>query len=174
MKSRANHFPQVARFLLDVTSDFYDQSSRNPIRTRCGATFFLSPWNKMPMRLSKLHRVFICGALMTSMTALPGCSLFVPKHQAITITASDPEAQLFVDGQPVGTGTTAVQLERNKSHTVTAKTATKSGAAALNKRISGVGIVDLVAGCFLLVPFLGVLGPGFWELEPENVQVNVH
>jgi len=47
----------------------------------------------------------------------------------------------------------------------------RAGAAAINKKISGTGVLDIIGGCFFLVPFLGVLGAGFWELDPDSVTV---
>ena len=65
-------------------------------------------------------------------------------------------------------------LDRTQSHTVTAKTADgKAVAAAINKKISATGVLDIIGGCFFLVPFLGVMGAGFWELDPQSVNVYV-
>ena len=56
--------------------------------------------------------------LITSLLATPGCSLFVPKMQAVTITSTDPAGKIFVDDEPVGTGKIATKLDRTKTHTV--------------------------------------------------------
>ena len=127
------------------------------------------------MRFSRVSRWLVSALLAGSTMFSSGCSLFVNKMQAIKITASEPTAEILVDGAPVGKGTIAIELDRTRSHTVTAKTPYgKVGAAAINKRISGTGILDIVGGIFFLVPFIGVVGPGFWELEPEDVTVLVH
>jgi len=111
------------------------------------------------------------GLVVVALTFIPGCSLFVPKQQAVTIRSSDPNADIYVDGEKVGKGTMSMTLDRTKSHTVTAKADGRAGAAAINKKISGTGVLDIVGGCFFLIPFLGVLGPGFWELDPDAVTV---
>ena len=117
------------------------------------------------------HSILV-GMLMAAIVMAPGCSLFIPKQQAISIRSNDPSAKLLVDGTEVGTGSTSVMLDRTKSHTVVAKAASgRSGAVAIQRKISGYGIADIIGGVFLLVPLLGLLGPGFWELEPENVNV---
>jgi hypothetical protein len=104
-----------------------------------------------------------------------GCSLFVSRHQAVTITASDPNGRIIVDGAEVGTGSATPMLDRTRSHGVLVKTADgRNGAAAIGKRISTTGVLDIVGGCIFLVPFLGVFGPGFWELDPEQVVVSVN
>ena len=117
------------------------------------------------------HSILV-GMLVAAILITPGCSLFVPKQQSVSIRANDPSAKIFVDNTEVGTGSTSVMLDRTKSHTVVAKSASgRSGAVAIQRKISGYGIADIVGGVFLLVPLLGLLGPGFWELEPTDVNV---
>jgi hypothetical protein len=112
------------------------------------------------------------GLVIVALIIMPGCSLFVKKEQAVTIRATDPNADIYVDGANMGKGTLSLTLDRTRSHTVTAKTADgKAGAAAINKKVSGTGVLDIVGGIFFLVPFLGLLGPGFWELDPDSVTV---
>src|SRR5688500_2709158 len=104
---------------------------------------------------SSLARASVCALLVPSMLILQGCSLFASSRQAVAIRASDPNAQILVDNEPVGTGSAAVMLKRNKSHTVMAKSADgKSGVSTINKHISTTGVLDLVGGCIFLVPFL--------------------
>ena len=113
------------------------------------------------------------GAVSAALLANSGCSLFVPQKQAVHITASDPLAAIMVDGEFVGTGSAAVQLQRNRSHTVVAQVGARQGAGVINTRISTAGVLDIVGGFIFLVPFLGLLGPGFWDLTPEELSVIV-
>ncbi|MCI0589622.1 MAG: hypothetical protein L0323_22635 [Planctomycetes bacterium] len=98
-----------------------------------------------------------------------GCSLFVGSTQPVIITASDPSAQIIVNGQVVGTGTATVQLRRNRPHSVMAKVGDRAAAAAIGTQISTTGILDIIGGAIFLVPFFGVLGAGFWSLDQESV-----
>ena len=94
--------------------------------------------------------------------------------QAVTITSTASSGQIYVDDAPVGTGKVAIQLDRTKTHTVIVRVpGGQTGAASIGRRISGTGVLDLVGGVLLLVPFLGLFGPGFWELDPDNLVVNV-
>ncbi|HMQ15815.1 MAG TPA: hypothetical protein PKC49_07555 [Phycisphaerae bacterium] len=102
-----------------------------------------------------------------------GCSLFVPRTQPVTITASDPEATIYVDGVERGKGTVSLQLDRDRTYGVLAQSGNRSGSAHIGRKISGTGILDLVGGFFLLVPFLGLLGPGFWDLDPDKVVIAI-
>jgi hypothetical protein len=118
-------------------------------------------------------RSLLCGSLALALLLQSGCSLFVGSRQSVTITPTDPAAEITVDGQTVGRGTVAVQLRRNQSHAIMAKIDNRVGTCNLNTEISTTGILDIVGGCFFLVPFLGLLGPGFWKIDPDNVIVYV-
>jgi hypothetical protein len=115
----------------------------------------------------------ICATVAAGLVCLPGCSLFGPKTQTVKVTATDSLAQLYVDGRPVGTGAATLELDRTKSHAVTAKSYGRAGAVAINKKISATGVLDIVGGCLFLVPFIGAAGPGFWDLDPTDVTVQV-
>ena len=45
-------------------------------------------------------------------SVLGSCCSFRPKRQVVTITASDPSAQLFVNGIGVGMGSAVVKVQR--------------------------------------------------------------
>lgn len=117
------------------------------------------------------HGLMVVMLVVALAVVAPGCSLFVADKQAVRITASDPQAKILVDGQEVGTGTAAVQLKKNRSHTILAQSGARQGAATVGKRISTTGVLDIAGGCLFLVPFLGVLGPGFWQLQSDEVAV---
>jgi len=45
--------------------------------------------------------------------------------------------------------------------------------ARLRKGVSTTGIIDVVGGVFFLIPFLGILGPGFWSLDPDYLFLEI-
>lgn len=114
-------------------------------------------------------RLVLCPLLAGAMLLGPsGCSLFVDSEQSIRIEASDPAARIFVDGQEVGTGSALVPMRRNRTHAVRAETPDgRIAQTRITKGISTTGILDIVGGVFFLVPFIGVLAPGFWQLDPD-------
>ncbi|MDZ7379335.1 MAG: hypothetical protein ONB06_08310, partial [candidate division KSB1 bacterium] len=114
--------------------------------------------------------------IMTSYCALllqVGCSFMEPATQMIAIHASDPDAEISVDGRAVGRGTATVSLQRKRSHTVTARVGERAGSATIDRRVSTMGMLDLVGGVVLVVLWMGVLGVGFWGLGEEGVVVRV-
>jgi hypothetical protein len=42
---------------------------------------------------------------------------------------------------------------------------------SIGTSISTTGVLDIVGGVLFLIPLIGVAGPGFWTLDPQNVTV---
>lgn len=118
-------------------------------------------------------RKFFTPALATLVTLCGGCSVFKPTRQSVLITPSDPNALVYVDGVQVGSGTTGVDLQRNKSHSVVAKVGERSGSAGIGTKISATGILDIAGGFIWLVPFAGIAAPGFYDLDTTTVHVPI-
>ena len=116
---------------------------------------------------------FVSSCLVLSVALFSSCSLFAPSTQAVTMTATDPAAEIFVDGNSVGRGSASVQLRRNQSHTVMARVGDRVGTASIGTTVSATGVLDIIGGIFFLFPFLGLAGPGFWSLDPNAVTIAV-
>jgi hypothetical protein len=104
---------------------------------------------------------------------VPGCSFLVPAKQELTIVPSDEQAEVFVNGEKVGQGRTVVKVKRGKDYAVLARVGDRAGTATVTRKISGAAIADIIGGCIILVPFLGIFSPGFWQLDPSAVTVVV-
>ncbi len=110
--------------------------------------------------------------LLAVLTATaPACSLFVTSRQAVAVTASDPNADIYLDGQYIGTGSATAEVERDKSHSFKAKLGDRSAVATVGTKISTTGVLDIIGGILWLVPLIGLLGPGFWSLESTTVHI---
>ncbi len=101
------------------------------------------------------------------------CSLASPSSQTITIVPSHPKAEVVVDGQVRGTGTMSLELKKNRGHSFLARCGNSSGVANVERNMSSTGMLDLIGGFLLLVPFIGLASPGAWELSPSTVSVPV-
>jgi hypothetical protein len=110
---------------------------------------------------------------IASVLASTSCSFAAPATQNIVVRPNHPEADVSVDGAPVGKGTQAIALDRTSAHTATANCGNSTGVAHIGKKISSEGVMDLIGGLLVLVPFIGVAAPGFWELSPSTVVVVV-
>ena len=100
-----------------------------------------------------------------------GCSAFQSRTQRVTIVPSEPNAKVYLNNNPVGTGKTTLELERNRTYAVSARSGDNMGSASIGRRVSGTGVLDIIGGCFFLVPFVGCFTPGFWELDKTIVSV---
>ncbi len=120
--------------------------------------------------MNKLVRYITAGVLLLSLSS---CSFFVPKTQELKIVPSDSSATVRVNGTVVGKGTVVANVQRNKSATVTASSGSRHGVAVVDRTISPTGILDIAGGVFFLVPLVGLFSPGAFQLESDNVMVNM-
>jgi hypothetical protein len=102
-----------------------------------------------------------------------GCSAFQPKMQSVTIATVPTGAAITVNGQNMGKSPITVQLERNKDHAIVAQLGSKSAVRNLNSGFSKTGVLDLIGTFFFLVPGIGLLTPGAWELDESNVVIQL-
>jgi len=101
------------------------------------------------------------------------CSLFAPPSQSINIVPSNPNASVFVDGNLVGKGPQSVRLSKSDTHSVMAKCGNSAGTGMVDRELSTTGILDIIGGCLLLVPFIGLVAPGSHELSPSTLSVGI-
>jgi len=106
-------------------------------------------------------------------TVLASCSALQDSKQSISITTNDPQAEIFVDGAGVGRGSASVQVARNKTHSIMARVGERSASASTSKSVSATGWLDVIGGFFFLIPWIGIVTPGFWELDQTNFSLSL-
>lgn len=112
---------------------------------------------------------FMASMILISST-VTGCSLFSPHYEDITVYSSEPAAEIFINGDLVGKGKGTKSVLRDKDVTVMAKLAGYQPATEqIRPRFSTTGVLDMVGGILILVPFLGALSPGFWQHEQTQI-----
>lgn len=114
--------------------------------------------------------LFLALAMVVHSTA---CSLAAPATQSIAIIPSHPKADIYVDGVQLGTGTVTADLSRDNSHVVMAKCPGSSGIFTIQRELSTTGLLDIVGGVLILIPFIGLFAPGAFELSPPTVAVAI-
>jgi hypothetical protein len=108
------------------------------------------------------------------MLAGSGCSILKSSTEPVTIMATDPNAEIYVAGRPVGHGTATVELPRDQDQTIMARTDdNRTGTATVKSHLGSGGIFDIIAGSFLIVPFFGLLAPGSRDLDTSSVVIQV-
>jgi hypothetical protein len=101
-----------------------------------------------------------------------GCSAFRSGTQRITVSTSEPDAKIYINGAYAGEGTAMTRVPRDESVSVMAK---KDGFLPATRQIgtkmSFTGILDIVGGCIILFPLFGLLFPGSHELDQNNISI---
>lgn len=120
-----------------------------------------------------LFRAAVAALVIPALLSAQACSLLVGSTQNLTVTASDPQARIELDGELRGQGSVVVEVARDRSHAVLARVGNRVGTAHVDTTISTTGVLDIVGAVLFLIPVLGVLGPGFWRLETSAVHVRV-
>lgn len=123
----------------------------------------------------QIAKMFVSIMLVISIAALQsGCSMVVPGKQRFTVTASEPDAKIYVNGEYVGQGNIQTRVKRNNDVAVLVK---KEGYIPATRNIgtdfSITGILDIVFGYVLLVPLIGLFFPGCRQLEQTNIAVTL-
>lgn len=116
---------------------------------------------------------FVAGVLICSIAFTQvGCSMVVPGKQRFTVTASEPDAKIYVNGEYLGKGNVQTKVQRNHDVSLLVK---KDGytpvARSIGNNFSITGILDIVGGFIIILPWFGLFFPGARELEQANVAV---
>jgi hypothetical protein len=101
-----------------------------------------------------------------------GCSMFAPRRQKMSVTASERDAAIYINGEFIENGNVTTRVPRNQSVSIMAK---KEGCYTATREIdttmSMTGILDIIGGWCFLLPFIGLMFPGARELDTNNVAI---
>jgi hypothetical protein len=119
--------------------------------------------------LTRFIAVLLLGSISITQS---GCSMVVPGKQRFSVTASETDAKIYVNGEYVGQGNIQTRVRRNNDVSVLVK---KEGYIPVSKSIGNdfsiTGILDIVGGFIILIPWIGLFFPGARQLEQSNVAV---
>lgn len=122
------------------------------------------------VKIAKKVGVLIITILFSTIHS--GCSFFVPSHDVVSVITSEEDAQIFINGNLVGRGTAQASVKKNRSVSIMAK---KEGfypaTRVIGTMISPTGALDIIGGILILVPFAGLMAPGAWKLEENNISL---
>ena len=105
---------------------------------------------------------------------MAGCSLFGPRSENIVVSSDPPEAQVIASGKPVGTTPLHFEAQRGDNLLIEVqKSGYQTQYRTLSKRMSTLGILDVVGGAIWLVPFFGLLSSAAWEHDPAEIGITL-
>ena len=108
----------------------------------------------------------VLGAL-TCMVYLSGCSLFGGSSQNFAVSSDPVGATVRINGQQVGVTPLQYQVGRRGDLLIEVeKTGYKSQFRQTSRKLSSLGIVDVIGGAVFLLPLIGLIAPGAWEQDP--------
>ena len=112
--------------------------------------------------------------LMVSYLNLTGCSIFGGNSQPLTVNSDPPGANVLINGTLAGTTPLQHQVPRRGDLTVEVQ---KAGylpqTRVTGRKLSSVGIVDVIGGALFLLPLLGLIAPGAWEQDPGIIGITL-
>ena len=105
---------------------------------------------------------------------MAGCSLFASNKQSIGVNSDPSGAQVFVSGKPVGTTPLHFEVERGDTQIVEVrKPGYQTQFRTLSRKMSTLGILDIVGGAIWLIPFVGLFSPASHEHEPAEIGITL-
>ncbi|MBN1421514.1 MAG: hypothetical protein JXP34_22265 [Planctomycetes bacterium] len=121
------------------------------------------------------RRTFVISLLVGCLAiGSPGCSLFVPHTQLVRVTASEPDADILINGNLVGQGRAQASVPRNRDATVTAeKPGFRPAQRHIPSHLNAAGCLDILGGLLFLIPFIGLFSPGAHSLEQTDVYLTL-
>lgn len=96
-----------------------------------------------------------------------GCSLFVGRHQSVSIQVSEPaHAKVWIDGAYQGEAPVVVSLPRNQTYCIIVKQdGYQPSQRILQYGLNTTGALDLVGTFTFIIPVLGLVSPGAQSLD---------
>jgi hypothetical protein len=104
--------------------------------------------------------------------ALSACSAFQPARQNVTVNTTTPGATIKANGVTVGTSPVTFAAKRNQDlNLVATKPGYQASVMQVSRQTSNTFALDLIGGWFFLLPWIGLLTPGAYELSNTQVEM---
>ena len=105
---------------------------------------------------------------------MAGCSLFGPRSESIGVSSDPPGARVIASGKPVGTTPLYFEAQRGNNLLIEVqKSGYQTQYRTLSRRMSTLGILDIVGGAIWLVPFFGLLSSAAYEHDPAEIGITL-
>lgn len=120
------------------------------------------------MKIVATTGVLVC--LIASM----GCSAFRGSTQVITIKTSVPDADIYVNSNPIGKSPVSAEVKRNRDTSIIArKPGYEPAARTIGNHFNETGALDAVGTVFCLFPGIGLFMPGAWSIDETEIMLQL-
>ena len=124
------------------------------------------------MSISSLCSALHFTAITISLFAISACSAFQPPRQSVTVGTTVPGATIKANGVSVGTSPITFNAKRNRTlNLVATKQGYGDSVMQIERQMSTTFMLDVIGGWFFLLPWIGLLTPGAYELESTQVEM---
>lgn len=121
----------------------------------------------MPFTIGFPHSHARVLGVFTCVLYLSGCSLFGGSSQNFAVSSDPVGATVRINGQQVGVTPLQHEVSRRGDLLIEVeKTGYKSQFRQTSRKLSSLGIVDVIGGAVFLLPLIGLISPGAWEQDP--------
>jgi len=103
-----------------------------------------------------------------------GCSAFKQATQVMSVTADPPDAEIYINGTMAGHGAASQPVKRNENvQIMVRKSGYETEQRSIGSHLSGTAVLDIVGGCFFLIPFIGLATDGARDLDQTNLAISL-
>jgi hypothetical protein len=121
-----------------------------------------------------MHPALRVAAAIVTVPYFCACSFFGPSMQTITVSSEPPGAEVLLNGTRVGETPLRTQVPRRDELLVEVrKTGYETAYRSASRTLSTYGILDVIGGATILIPFLGLLSPAAWQQDPETFGITL-
>jgi hypothetical protein len=118
-----------------------------------------------------LYKIF---TVIVATSLLNACSAFKSSTQNLSVTAEPRTAEIYVNGNMAGRGTASQAVPRDQNAQVMVRNdGCDSVSRSIGKHMNTTGILDIVGGVLILVPFIGLTTAGAYDLDETNISVTL-
>ena len=116
-----------------------------------------------------MKKMFFLGLIAVVLTVC-GC-----RTQIITVNVVPSDATVLANGVEYRNGSPLfIETPTGKQLMITAyKEGYREQIYAIDYKLSTVGKIETITGCFILLPFIGLCFDNAWELKQNNVYLNL-
>lgn len=113
-------------------------------------------------------------AVLLAVVQFTGCSFFVGSKQKVTVTTNIETAQIYANGELVGTGRASFKAKRNQDMQLMAKAdGYQTAFHHIDTKLSTAGCLDLLGLFVWIIPVFGLFTSGSKQLDETNVALNL-
>jgi hypothetical protein len=123
------------------------------------------------MRLRRFAGMLLCRilSLVVIVCYMAGCSLFGPRSESIGVSSDPPGARIIVSGKPMGITPLHFEVQRGDNLLLEVqKSGYQTQYRTASRKLSSLGILDVVGGAFFLLPLIGLFSSAAWEHDPAE------